>query len=69
VTFVPQHDSCFDSSSDVEMPLQDIQFVQGCAEYGARYVRSCRMSDYSLPKQVYVCASACDEVTEAAIEA
>ena len=34
VTFVPPHDSCFDSSSDDEMPLQDIQFVslQGCAE-------------------------------------
>ena len=60
------------------MPLQDLQFVQGCAEHGdavdftrcfARYVRSCRMSDYSLLKQVYACASVCDEVTEAAIEA
>ena len=77
VTFVP-HDSCFDSSSDDEMPLQDLQFVQGCAEHGdavdftrcfARYVRSCRMSGYSLLKQVYACASVCDEVTEAAIEA
>ena len=55
-----------------------MQFVQGCAEHGdavdftrrfARYVRSCRMSDYSLLKQVYACASVCDEVTEAAIEA
>ena len=27
------------------------------------------MSDYSLLKQVYACASVCDEVTEAAIEA
>ena len=60
------------------MPLQDLQFVQGCAQHGdavdftrrfARYVRSCRMSDYSLLKQVYACASVCDEVTEAAIEA
>ena len=60
------------------MPLQDLQFVQGCAEHGdavgftrsfARYVRSCRMSDYSLLKQVYACAAVCDEVTEAAIEA
>ena len=60
------------------MPLQDLQFVQGCAEHGdavdftrrfARYVRSCRMSDYSLLKQVYACAPVCDEVTEAAIEA
>jgi hypothetical protein len=77
VTFV-LHDSCFDSSSDDEMPLQDLEFVQGCPEHGdavgfarsfARYVRSCRMSDYSLLKQVYACASVCDEVTEAAIEA
>ena len=78
MAFVPPHDSCFDSSSDDEMPLQDLQFVQDCAEHGdavdstlsfARYVRSCRMSDYSLLKQVYACASVCDEVTEAAIEA
>ena len=78
MTFVPPHDSCFDSSSDDEMPLQDTQFVQGCAEHGdavdftrrfSRYVRSCRMSDYSPLKQVYACASVCDEVTEAAIEA
>ena len=49
VTFVPQHDSCIDSSSSDEMPLQDMQFVQGCAEHGdavdftrrfARYVHS-----------------------------
>jgi hypothetical protein len=60
------------------MPLQDMQFVQGCAEHGdavdftkrfSRHVRSCRMSDYSLLEQVYACASVCDEVTEAAIEA
>ena len=62
VTFVPR-DSRFDSSSDDEMPLQDLKFVQGCAEHGdaveftrrfARYVRSCRMSDYSLLKQLQV---------------
>ena len=67
-----------DYSSSDEMPLQDMQFVQGCAEHGdavdftrrfARYVRSCRMSDYSLLKQVYACAAVCDEVAEAAIEA
>ena len=78
VTFVPPHESCFNSSSDDEMPLQDLQFVQGCAEHGdaveftrrfARYVRPCHMSDYSLLKQVYACASVCDEVTEAVAEA
>ena len=78
VSILPQHDSCIDSSSSDEMPLQDMQFVQGCAEHGdavdftrrfARYVRSCRMSDYSLLKQVYACAAVCDEVTEATIEA
>ena len=77
VTFVPRG-SCYDSSSEDEMPLQDMKFVQGCAEHGdavdftksfSRYVRSCRMSDYSLLKQVYACAAVCDEVTEAAIEA
>ena len=69
VTFVTSH---FDSSSDDEMPPQDLKFVQGCAEHGdaveftrrfARYVRSCRMSEYSLIKQVYACAAVCDEVT------
>ena len=69
--------SHFDSSSDDDMPLQDLQFVRGCAEHGdaveftrrfARYVHSFRMSDYSLLKQVYACASVCDKVTEAAIE-
>jgi hypothetical protein len=69
--------SFYDSSSEDEMPLQDMQFVQGCAQHGdavdftkrfSRYVRSCRMSDYSLLKQVYACASVCDEVPEAAIE-
>jgi hypothetical protein len=78
VTDTAPHESCFDSSSDDEMPLQDMKFVQGCAEHGdavdftksfSRYVRSCRMSDYSLLKQVYACAAVCDEVTEAAIEA
>jgi hypothetical protein len=62
VTFVTPHDSGLESSSSDDMPLQDLQFVQGCAEHGdavdftrrfARYVRSCRMSDYSLLKQVY----------------
>ena len=78
VTFVPPGDSCFGSSSDDEMPLQDLKFVKGCAQHGdavdftrrfAREVRKCRMSDYSLLKQVYACASICDEVTEATIEA
>ena len=64
----------FDSSSDDEMPLQDLKFVQGCAEHSdavestrcfARYVRCCRMSEYSLLKQVYACASICGKVTEA----
>ena len=76
LTLVP-HDSYFDSSSSDDMPLQDLKFVQGCAEHGdavdftrrfSRYVRSSRMSDYSLLKQVYACASVCDEVTEAALE-
>ena len=76
VTLVPRE--CVDSSSEDDMPLQDMKFVQGCAEHGdavdftksfSRYVRSCRMSDYSLLKQVYACAAVCDEVTEAAIEA
>ena len=37
----------------------------------AMCAHQCRMSDYSLLelKQVYACTSACDEVTEAAIEA
>ena len=60
------------------MPLSDLKFVQGCAEHGdaveftrlfARYVRSSRMSEYALIKQVYACAALCDEVTEAALEA
>ena len=59
------------------MPLQDLKFVQGCAEHGdaveftrrfARYVRSCRVSEYYLIKQVYACAAVCDEVTEAVLE-
>ena len=59
------------------MPLQDLKFVQGCAEHGdavdftrrfARYVRSSRMSEYSLLKQVCACAALCDELTEAALE-
>ena len=54
------------------------KFVKGCAQHGdaveftrnfAREVRKCRMSDYSLIKQVYACSAICDEVTEAAIEA
>ena len=74
----PLHLASLDSSSSDDMPLQDMQFVQGCAEHGdavdftrrfARYVRSCGMSDYSLLKQVYACAAVCDEVTEATIEA
>ena len=34
ITFVPPNESCFDSSSDDEMPLQDLQFVKGCAQHG-----------------------------------
>jgi len=76
VTFVP-HESYLDSSSDDEMPLQDLKFVQGCAEHGdaveftrlfAHYVRSSRMSKCSLLKQAYACAALCDKVTEAALE-
>ena len=78
VVFVLPHDSCFDSSPDDEMPLQDPQPVQGCAKHGdavdstrrfARYVRPCRMSDHSLPEQVYACAPVCGEATKAAIGA
>ena len=65
-------------SSYDEMPLQDLQFVQGCAKHGdavdftrrfARHVRPCRMSNYSLLKQVYACAPVCGEATKAAIGA
>ena len=33
-----------------------------------RYIRASRMSDWSLKKQAFACAAACDDVTEAAIE-
>lgn len=34
-----------------------------------KHIRLSRMSDWSLKKQAYACAAACDDVTEAAIEA
>ena len=66
-----------DSSDDTDMSHFAMRFVQGSPQDGdatlfmkafLRHIRASRMSDWSLKKQAFACAAACDDVTEAAIE-
>jgi hypothetical protein len=67
----------YDSSDDADMSHFTMKFVQGSPQDGdatlfmkafLRYIPASRMSDWSLKKQAFACAAACDDVTEAAIE-